>query len=59
MDGRTDTDPPCVLLDLVPFGPASLLPLNLNHIIHKQVAGTADQITAFGLLFDYDYFVRF
>ena len=42
------TDSPCVLQDLVPFGAAALLPLNLNHMLLKQGMGTADHLLPLG-----------
>ena len=54
MDGRAGgrTDSPCVLQDLVPFGAAALLPLNLNPILLKQGTGTADHLLPLGCYFD-------
>ena len=48
-DGRTDS--PCVLQDFVPFGAAALLPLNLNHTLHKQGTGTVDHSLPLGCYF--------
>ena len=47
-DGRADgqTDSLGVLQD--PFEAAALLPLNLNHTIHKQGTGTADHLLPLG-----------
>ena len=42
------TDSSCVLQDLVSFGAAALLPLKLNHTLHKQGTGTADHLLPFG-----------
>ena len=46
MDGRTDS--PCVLQEFVPFGAATLLPLNLHHFLLKQGTGTADHLLPLG-----------
>ena len=51
MEGRMDvwTDrSPCVLQDLVPFGAAAPLLLNLDHTLFKQGMGTADHLLRLG-----------
>ena len=46
MDGRIDCL--CVLQDLIPFGAAALLPINLNHILLKKGMETADHLLPLG-----------
>ena len=52
-DGQTDF--PCVLQDLVPFGAAALL--NLNHTLHKQGTGTADHLLPLGCYYIFWFYV--
>ena len=45
------TGSPCVLQDFVSFGAAALLPLNLNHTLHKQGTGTTDHLLPLGCFY--------